>query len=139
MRIGHRFIPFIALVGAATLALGACSSPTAQENETAACDAYTAYTAALDSARAELSASSTIGEIQAARDEVKAAHTTLDKAVENVDVDRLKDLNEAYDAFDKAVSDLDPNASVPEAVNSLEPQISAIEAAKQELTADIKC
>ncbi|KAM9865195.1 hypothetical protein ACIFOC_01724 [Leucobacter aridicollis] len=125
--------------GALALSLAACSSPAPEENEGAACDAYGEFATTVDDARASLSASSTIEEITAARDEVQQSYEKLQEALVEVNKDRDSLLEDAWADFDKAINDIDPTMTVPDAVASLQEEVAAIEAAKQGLDESLTC
>lgn len=125
--------------GALALTLAACSSPTPEENESAACDAYTAFVTTVDDARASLSASSTIEEINVARDDVRGSYENLQEALVEVNKDRDSALESAWADFDKAVTNIDPNMTIPDAVASLQEEVAGIETAKQGLDKSLAC
>lgn len=124
--------------GALALSLAACSS-TAQENETSACDAYTALVGSVDDARASLSTSSSVGDITDARDEIKTSYENLQTALDKVGKDRSDALASAWGEFDKAVDGIDSDLTVPEAAASLQEEVAGIEAAQQKLDEVLSC
>lgn len=125
--------------GALALTLVACSSPAPEVNEGAACDAYGAFATTVDDARATLSASSTIEEITDARDEVHQSYEKLQEALVAVNKDRDSQLEDAWADFDKAVKNIDPTMTIPDAVASLQEEVDAIEAARQGLDESLTC
>ncbi|AEF39557.1 hypothetical protein AS9A_1105 [Hoyosella subflava DQS3-9A1] len=51
----------------------------------------------------------------------------------------MRALEEAWAQFDSAVADVDPDASVPDAVTSLQEEVGDVERAEQELRAGLDC
>lgn len=129
----------IALCGALGLTLSACGGSDPVENETAACDAYAEFGQSLKDAAGSLSASSTIDEINEARDSVRTSYQNLSEALGDVNEDRKQALTDAWDSFDQAVKDVDKDQTVPEAISSLTADIVQVEAAQQALGADLQC
>lgn len=125
--------------GALALSLTACSAPDPRANEASACDAYATFAAALDDARTSLSASSTIGEITAARDEIRTAYGKLQSTLEKVGEDRTSALEGAWNTFDRAVDDIDTGLTIPDAVASLQEEVAGIADAERNLDEALSC
>ncbi|MGN0063927.1 MAG: hypothetical protein ACI379_06770 [Nocardioides sp.] len=129
-------VPVVLMLGAALLLTG-CSEST-EEKEAAACESYQAYAEAV--ARLDtLDQASSVDEIADVRDDVKAAHETLVEDLEAVADDRDDQLVAAWEAFGKAVDDIDGDATVPEAAASLSEEVAAIRAAREQVAADLTC
>ncbi|MGL3805670.1 hypothetical protein ACSYDW_06185 [Paeniglutamicibacter sp. R2-26] len=138
MRKSTKLFTSMAVIAALGLPLSACSS-SPQENASAACDSYAALVGAVAEVKTTLSSGSSIGEIQAARDKVKAAYTDLEKSLDKVGADRKEAVDAAVKDFDKAVSDVDKNLTVPQAKEALSDDIAKVEAAQADLKKDLAC
>lgn len=131
-------ITSIALCAALGTTLAGCTS-TAEDNTAAACDAYDSFVASVAEARSSLTTASTVGEIADARDSVKDAYAKLDDALGSVSADRKAALEDAWSAYNDAVSDVDPSLTVPEAAKTLTEEVGAIETAQADLSTDLTC
>lgn len=116
---------------------GCSSSP--EENVTDACAALKSYETSLSNFQTTVNSESTVGEIRAAYDDVEKSHAAYAAASAEVGQDRLKDLNEAQSAFDKAVEDLPDDATVPQSVDSLKDEAKAVETARANLANELTC
>ena len=80
-----------------------------------------------------------MNDIQAARDKVKTSYTELQKSLDKVSGDRKDAFDAAWKDFDKAVSDVDKNLTVPQAKEALADDVAKIEAAQTDLNKDLTC
>ncbi|GAA1495134.1 hypothetical protein [Paeniglutamicibacter kerguelensis] len=138
MRKSTKLFTSLAMTVALGASLAACSS-TPEENTAAACDSYAAFVGAVAEVKTSLNSGSNIGAIQAARDKVKAAYSDLEKSLEKVGEDRRDAFETAWDDLDKAVSDVDPDMTVPEAKASLSDNIAQVETAQKNLNDELGC
>ncbi|GAA4736861.1 hypothetical protein GCM10023216_32700 [Isoptericola chiayiensis] len=127
-------------VGAALVVatLTACGdSP--EENAADACSAWGGYTTALGDLAATLVSSPTVGEVQDARDEVADAYGDLESSLEDVAADRTDAIDDAWDELDDAIDDIDDDDTLNEAVSSVAAQAEAVQAAGDDVTAELGC
>ncbi|MFF5792479.1 hypothetical protein ACFY5D_10545 [Paeniglutamicibacter sp. NPDC012692] len=126
---------------AMTLALGAslaaCSSP--EENSSAACDSYAKLVGSVAEVKTSLTSASSVNDIQAAHEKVKTSYADLQKSLDKVSGDRKEAFDAAWKDFDKAVSDVDKNLTVPQAKEALADDVAKIQAAQTELNKDLTC
>ncbi|MFC9515561.1 hypothetical protein ACFTSD_07535 [Nocardiaceae bacterium NPDC056970] len=130
------------VAGALMLTAAGCSSDddnSSADNVAAACDSYAAFVGAVSGAQTSLDASSTLGEISDTRDEVAGAHDDLVASVTTVSQDRLDALSAAWTEYDQAVTDLDPNLTVPAAAQQLRGNVAAIVVAQNALGSSLGC
>ncbi|WP_025134990.1 hypothetical protein [Leucobacter sp. PH1c] len=130
--------PALALAAAAALLLAGCSADPA-ENEAAACSAFAEFSDSVSAAKGTLNADSTIGEITDARDRVQQSAQDLAAALESVATDRVSAVESAVDTFASAVEGVDPELTVPEAIRSLQPDFTKVEAAQTQLDEALAC
>ncbi|NKR41600.1 hypothetical protein [Prescottella equi] len=130
------------VAGALLLSAAGCSSDddhSAADNVAAACDSYAAWVGAVAEAQTSLDASSSLGEISDTRDEVSGAHDDLVASVTTVGQDRLDALSAAWVEYDQAVTNLDPNLTVPAAAQQLRGNIASIVEAQNALGSSLGC
>jgi hypothetical protein len=127
----------VTVVGLLAMAL-ACSNPSPADAQSALCSNLATFQQSVNKLT-NLSSYSTVGEIKSARDDarnsfqaVREANTTL----KNVQVDALAN---AYDDLQNAISDLPDEATVQEAATSLQPQIAAVQSAREQVSSGVEC
>jgi hypothetical protein len=131
------------LVGVATsmglLALAlACSSPSSADAQAALCSNLTTFQVSVEELT-QLDRYSTMGEVKAATDMVRHSFEAVQQAnaeVRNTQVDALEG---AYGDLQNAIEDLPDDAVVQEAVTSLQPQIAAVQSAREQVTSGVEC
>ena len=142
----HRTRSFLR-ISTAVVAIGvtgvlgtACSSsPTAEENKAAACDAVADFRSAVDEARTSLSSTATVGEIREVRERLAAGYEDVTDSLSAVGQDRVDAIDQAWKSFDDAVADLDENLAVPDAAASLQEEIVAIDKARDYAGRGLTC
>ncbi|QBJ96431.1 hypothetical protein ERC79_11025 [Rhodococcus sp. ABRD24] len=130
------------VAGALMLSVVGCSSDdenSAVDNAAATCDAYAAFVGAVAEAQTSLDASSTLEEIGATRAEVAGAHDALATSATAVSQDRFDALSAAWAEYDQAVTNLDPNLTVPEAAQQLRGNVASIVSAQNALGSSLGC
>ncbi|NHB84401.1 hypothetical protein G7085_06735 [Tessaracoccus sp. HDW20] len=90
-------------------------------------------------AKVSLSSSSSIADITAARDEVKASYDELTTAIDKIEADRKDDLAAARTQLQDAIKDIDTDLTVPEAAATLTDELAEVEAAQEALEAALTC
>lgn len=137
----RRTAPHLTLTITCTLAAGllaACGSDP-EEHEAHACEAISNFSVDVGEARTLLASSPTVGEIRDMRAELQVSYAEVADALTEVTNDRVRALEEAWAQFDAAVADVEPDATVPEAVASLQEEIADVERAEQDLRAGLEC
>ncbi|WP_313823600.1 hypothetical protein [Citricoccus sp.] len=134
----HPILTGTVTLALATAVLTGCSS-TPEENVSTACEASDAYAAALQSFQDTLSPDATVEEIRTARDEVRSTHDDLEEAAEDVAQDRMDELDSAEDGLNDAVEDLPDDATMSEAMDTLESQSSEVETARNAVAEELSC
>lgn len=138
MRNTGKTFTSLSLTALLAVSLAACSS-TPQENTKAACDSYTAFSTAVSGLKTSLDSGSTVGDIQSARDKVSSTYSDLQKSLDKVSEDRKNALDSAWNDLNKAVSDVSPDMTVPEAKASLTDDVAKVAAAQTAVNEDLKC
>jgi hypothetical protein len=119
--------------------LTACSSPTPQENESAACSGYLSLANSVQDAKSSLGESPTVGDLRTARDSVRSSYDELQDDLGNVAQDRATAVSDAVSNFEDAVSNLDNDTAVADAKATLVEDVNAIGTALDNLNEDLKC
>lgn len=126
-----------AIVAALSLSLSACSD-SAEDNEAQACDAISEFKASVAKI-GSLSTESTVEEIRATRSDVQKSYRALVTTLDDVADDRHLALDEAYDTFNDSVDDLASDASLADAVASLQEEAAAITSAQVAISDELSC
>jgi len=124
-------------VGLLALAL-ACSSPSSADPQGALCSNLTTFQQSVEKLT-NLNSYSTVGEVKAARDDARNSFQAVRQAnadVKNAQVDALVN---AYDDLQNAINDLPDDTTVQDAANSLQPQIAAVQSARQQVRSGVEC
>ncbi|CAM3247856.1 hypothetical protein NODU109028_06565 [Nocardioides dubius] len=122
------------------LTLTGCSDDDekAADNEAKACVAIADFQDAV-SEISGLTAASTLEEIREVREGVREAYEDLAEKMDDVAGDREAALKSSYDSFNDAVDDLPDDATLPEAIASLQEESAAIDAAQVAVADDLSC
>src|SRR5262245_20050840 len=127
------------LLTASTIAFVACDDePTQQEANEDFCDATAEMVASLRNIQ-DLDSDSTLDEIEDARARARDAHENMVATASGVVDARLDDFNEAWDALEQAVDDLDEGATLSEALDDLQDEIDDVSTEAAELLNDVDC
>jgi branched-chain amino acid transport system substrate-binding protein len=136
-------LPILAIaVIAATLAITACGDDDDDPDTADAQAAFCQDLDALETAVADLSGlsgESTVDDISAARDDVTDAMDDVRSSAEDVADAKIDTLETAYDDLSSAVDDLDGDATASDALATLEPQLTAVDAAWDEAYTSADC
>lgn len=131
-----------AAVGATALLLSGCgeSSTDAMGDDTAqVCQDLSAYTDALRNLASTLGPDATVAEVQAARDQAAAAQRTLHESLAGVSDDRTDDVERSWDALVTAFGQVDDDATLAEAVDSLKDEAQGVVDATASVGQDLDC
>ncbi len=131
-------ILFIALVLVLACAGAGCVQPSEEEEEAQLCQDLDELGAALESME-NTSLRSSVGDIRDGRDQVQSAMESVRESAGQVANIRVDELNTAYEDLDQAVQDLPDDATVPEAIQTIRPQIQAVRDEQRNLYADLNC
>ncbi|SKB36313.1 hypothetical protein SAMN05660473_00350 [Arthrobacter sp. 49Tsu3.1M3] len=134
-------------LGAAVALLAGCatsgpsSSPSASPAASVSpvCAAATDLSAALTNFKDTLKSGATIGQIQAARDQVKKSYDDLVNAASDAAKDRVDAVKAAQQKFTAAVNSVPNDATLSQAANSLKDEAANVQAAISDLSNDAKC
>lgn len=129
---------FILVVLILACAGAGCVQPSQEEAQAQLCRDLGQLGVALENMQA-LNATSSVGDIRDARDQVQSAMENVRTSAGKVSNIRIDDLNTAYDNLDKAVQSIPDNASVPVALQTIRPKIRDVVDARQNLTTELNC
>ena len=115
------------------------SSARAEKNVSQACDAASAYAAALTNFKQTLKPGVTVGQLNSARDQVAKAYDDLIKASQDVARDEVDAVKAAEDKFVRAVKAVPDDATLTQAVNSLRDEAANVQAAVSDLRTAANC
>ncbi|MDN7026165.1 hypothetical protein FGU65_14980 [Methanoculleus sp. FWC-SCC1] len=119
-------------------AAAGCVQPTEEEARAQLCQDLEALGLALQN-MAALNASSSVGDIRDARDDVQSAMENVRNSAAQLGDVRVDELNQAYSDLDQTVQSLPDDATVPEAIQTIRPEVRAVRDARQNLTAELNC
>jgi hypothetical protein len=86
-----------------------------------------------------MSPSSTVSDFRAARDEVKTNFEQVKLTAQNVQEAKVAELETAYQDLDGAIQSIPETATLQEAMDSVAQQVTAVEAARTQMNADLNC
>ena len=113
------------------------SSP--QATVSPVCAAADAYADALTGFKDTLQPGATVEQVRAARDQVVKTYDDLVSAIGSGAQERVDAVRSAEDKFASAVNDIDDDATLTEAVDSLRDEAANIQAALSDLVTDVNC
>ncbi|MEY9776628.1 hypothetical protein [Arthrobacter sp. MW3 TE3886] len=134
-------------LGAAVALLAGCatsgpsSSPSASPTASVSpvCAAATDLSTALTNFKDTLKSGATIGQIQAARDQVRKSYDDLVNAASDAAKDRVDAVKAAQQKFTSAVNSVPDDATLTQAANSLKDEAANVQAAISDLSNDAHC
>jgi hypothetical protein len=86
-----------------------------------------------------MSPSSTVSDFRAARSEVKANFDQVKLTAQNVQAAKVADLETAYQDLDAAIQSIPETATLQQAQGSVSEQVTALDAARSQMNADLNC
>jgi hypothetical protein len=119
-------------------AAAGCTQPTQEQAQAQLCQNLDELGVALQN-MAALNASSSVGDIRDARDQVQSAMDNVRNSANQVANVRLENLNTAYNNLDQTVQALPNDASVPEALQTIQPEVQDVRDARQNLSTELNC
>jgi len=131
-------ILFVALALVLACAGAGCVQPSPEEAEAQLCQDLGELGAALESIE-NTSLRTSVGDIRDGRDQIQSAMENVRESAGQVASIRLDELNAAYEDLDQAVESLPDGATVPEAIQTIRPQVQAVREEQQNLYADLNC
>jgi len=132
------WVLFVSAVLILACAAAGCVQPSQEEAQAQLCQDLGKLGVALQGMQG-LNATSSVGDIRDARDQVQSAMEDVRSSADQVTNVRVDDLNAAYDDLDRAVQGVPDDASVPEALQTIRPEIQGVVDARQNLTAELNC
>ncbi|MFB7796894.1 hypothetical protein [Isoptericola sp. NPDC056134] len=131
-----------AALGATALLLAGCgeaSTDAMGDDTTQTCQDLSAYTDALRNLAGTLGPDATVAEVQAARDQAQEAQETLEESISQVSDDRTDDIARSWDALVTAFGQVDDDATLAEAADSLEDEAQGVVDATSSVREDLDC
>lgn len=133
-------IGMIAVLGIVAAACDDDESPSTGEANQQLCSDLSA----LDSALAALGATitnpnSTVEQLNSDRDAVNDAVSAVDSSAEGVSEAVTSDLDSAYSALDQAIQDIPDDATLVQAVDTLQTEVQAVLAAEAQIFSELGC
>jgi hypothetical protein len=87
----------------------------------------------------QLDAQSTVGEVEAARDNVRDAVEDVESSAEDVSDAQVADLQQAFDDLDATVEDTQDDQTVEQVLDAVRTSAENVAAAEQQLFAELSC
>lgn len=135
----RKFLAIGAAASAALLLLAACDDePTQAEAEEQFCEDAGAYLAALGALR-DVDKNTTVDEFDQIRENVRTTHDNMVASAEQLGEVRLDDLEEAQDNLRAAIDDIDDDASLQEARDSIEEEVDEVAQQTSQVLNDVDC
>lgn len=134
------FAVSLTALAALGLTLTACSDSDedAAANEADACSAIDTFQTEVAKI-GTLTPESSVDEIRAVREDIQGAYRELVTELDDVADDRYVELDKAYDAFNDSVDDLDDDATLTEALASLQEEAATVRDAEAAVADDLEC
>jgi hypothetical protein len=124
---------------AAMLLLAACDDePTQEEAEEQFCDDVGALGAALGELR-DVDNETSVEDFEAARESVRNAYDNVITSAQQLREVRLDDLQEANDNLRAAIDDIDDDASLDEALSSIDEEVEEVTLQLSQVLNDVNC
>ncbi|MFC6154349.1 hypothetical protein [Nocardioides yefusunii] len=139
-RAVHRAVGAMAVL---TLAFGlsACGSDDEKsaENKAEACGDAETLRSTIESARANLSSTSTVDEWRTAKEAIEKGVDRLEDSLEKTNEDAWKKVDDAWDDFTDALDDVPDDATVPEAGQTLVDEVQRLQDARASALSGLDC
>jgi hypothetical protein len=124
-------------VGLLALAL-ACSSPSSADAQVALCSNLTTFQQSVEELT-NLDSYSTMGEVKAAANMARHPFDAVQQSNAEVKNAQVEALRNNYEDLQVAIAALPDDATVEDAKASLQPQIAAVQAAREEVSSRVEC
>lgn len=118
---------------------GTSASPSPTPSVSPVCAAASAYESALTNFKDTLKPSSTIEQVQTARDQVVKAFDNMVSAAGDAAKDRVDAVKTAEQKFAAAVKAVPDSATLTQAIDSLRVEAANVQGAVADLTSEVKC
>lgn len=86
-----------------------------------------------------LSPSSTVGDFRKATEDVKTAYNNVKTSAAAVQEAKVDELDRAYANLDKSVQSVPNQATLQQAAQSITPQVTAVQTARDQMSAGLQC
>lgn len=86
-----------------------------------------------------LSPSSTVGDFRKATENVKTAYNNVKTSAAAVQEAKVEELDRAYASLDKSVQSVPKDATLQQAAQSITPQVTAVQTAREQASAGLQC
>lgn len=131
-------IKFQWLALAAIPAMVACGGPSVEDTEAALCDNLNELATALQGL-GQLSADSTVDDLESARADVASAYEAVQSSAADVQAARLDGLETAYANYESTVDSISGRDTLGEAAVTVANASEEVASARQQLYADLTC
>ncbi|MDG6256623.1 MAG: hypothetical protein QCH35_03385 [Methanomicrobiaceae archaeon] len=132
------WIYVISVVLILACAAAGCTQPSEEEAEAQLCQDLEALGVTLDNYE-NINVTSSVGEIEDAQDEVETAMENVRQSAAQVADIRVDELDAAYNDLDNSIQSLPEDVTAGEALLTIRPELQAVRAARQNLTAELNC
>jgi hypothetical protein len=131
----------LTLAGAMSIALVACGGDdeTQAEAETSVCTSLASFQTAVTAFRDLDPATATQEEYDAAADDVRSAWDDVLSESGDLNEADFSALESAYDELDSAIDDIPDDVPVADAIGTVQPQVDAVRAARDEMANGLGC
>lgn len=136
MRTAHFFV--VALPVMVLAACGGQTPPSVVDQQAQLCTDLARFNTSVATLKS-MSPSSTVSDFRAARDEVKTNFQQVRMTAQNVQEAKLAELETAYQGLDSAIHSIPETATLQEAMDSVSDQVTAVDNARNQMTADLNC
>jgi hypothetical protein len=126
------------MVGLLVLALACSNPPPSADAQIALCSNLTTFQQSVEELT-NLDSYSTMGEVKAAANMARHSFDAVQQANAEVNNAQVDTLRTAYEDLQSAIADLPDDATVEEAASSLQPQIAAVQTARDQVNARVEC
>lgn len=109
-----------------------------QDKKTELCTNLARFNTAVATLKS-MSPSSTVGDLKAARDQVKTTFGDVKNSASTVQNAKAEDLERAYESLDKAVTSIPDTATLSQASASVADEVAAVEAAYTQMNSGLNC
>jgi hypothetical protein len=131
------FMWIAASVGLIALGL-ACDDPSPEEAQAALCSDLIVFEQSMDNLT-DLRAHSSVEELKTAMDDARDSYNEVVDSAAEVGNDRVDTVVDAYEDLQNAIDDLPDETTIQDGAASLQPEISAVVSARQDLRTGSGC
>lgn len=138
MKMKHLDLSVKLLVTGLIATLAACGGPSVEDTEAALCDDLNSLATALQG-MSQITAQSTVDELEAAQQEVADAYESVQASADAVGEARLEELEAAYSNYESTVNSISGGDTLGEAASTITAEAGNVAAARQQLYSGLTC